>query len=276
MREGILEQLPKTLDPTKTVLVVGTDRVPGIKGLRELANQLNNGHDWVRLEIREQMSEGQLTSRTAVVLTMITTNHGNLQKIRNAAKSYGICMVPQALTISEAKEVLNHLAKLRHEDEKAPSSPAATANESRRPVAPPISTKAEVVPEPPVVNPEPEPVTAQAEEVEHTPNSDPAEVNAALAALDNFSVAFSETQYAVLTVGERLKEVVAERDRLKEDLEAKGAEIADLRGQLGKAADTAKENTTLTAKNKELQAEVQRLQEAFDNLESLIKGARKK
>jgi len=276
MREGILDKLPTTLDPEKIVLVVGTDRVPGISGLREVASQLNNGHEWVRLEIREQMSEGQLTSKTAVILTMITTNHGNLQKIRNATKSNGICMVPQALTIGEVKQILNHLAKLRHPAEKVTANPTTNLTGTRRTVTPPTVSKTETAQEPVAVEPQGEQVKDSVMEMTQFRTSDPEEVNTALAALDSFSVVFSETQYAVLTIGERLKEVITECGQLKEQVITKDGEIADLRTQLGKAEYLQKENGILVAKNKDLQDEVQRLEQAFNNLENLIKGARKK
>ncbi len=289
MREGILDQLPKTLTKETVVLVVGPDQYPGLNHVKALIQDLNREEKWIRDEFRTDVSDSQVSNKVGIILTLVGTKHGSLSNVRRAAKNLNACCPNQALTIAETKDILTRLADLRKGVAPPQTLPGAHNGNGSHPVPGAgegqrldrLRTSAQesskefiaVVTQP---LPQPDSPTTAAQMTASAETGEPEELDAALTALDTFGSAFAEAQDAVLMVGDRLKAVMAERDQFQRQLATKDGEIADLRSQLGKTADLTKENGILIAKNKELQTEVQRLQQAFDNLESLIKGARKK
>ncbi len=280
MREGILNQLPKTLPKEKVVLVVGPDDFRGLNQVKSLIETMNRGGEWIRGEFRAQVPESQVSARVGVVLTMVATNHGTLSNMRRAAKQAGACCPNQALTIGEVKDIIGALADIRNGAAQTTAPPVEANGNGLHPV---LNGAAQYQHRSDTVDARLQPVALQENEVP-TPTADQGdpkgeseeseELDSALTALDSFGIAFAEAQDAVLRISDRMRGVIEQRDKLQLALTAKEEEIAGLRELVDKMADLTGKNTALAAQNKELQGEVSRLQGALDNLDSLIKGAR--
>ena len=94
MRDGILDQLPKTLPKEQIVIVFGPPENHGQNALKTLINDLNRDGDaeWIRSEFRSQVDSAKVPNRTAVVLTMTGLTHGALANVRRAATNLGACL----------------------------------------------------------------------------------------------------------------------------------------------------------------------------------------
>ncbi len=288
MRDGILDQLPKSLPEENIVLVIGPASAHGQNSVKSLIEELNRSgrSQWIRYRFNGQIFESDILAKSSVILTMVGLNHGSLANTRNAAKNLQVCCPNQALTVGETKEILRALSKTRKgvtlpvERNGNGSHPAPGEGEGQR--LDNLAKSAEETSQvfstalrhPVAVAPE-----ATEPEVDATPveeiADDPEEVVAALAAIEKFREVSDETEVAVMMVGDRLKAITAERDGLQRQLGVKDEEIVQLRSQLEASRKMADERAALTEKNKSLEAEVRKLRTTLDQFENLIKGVRK-
>lgn len=272
MRDGIIEQLPKALAKDQFVVVVGPPDSNGQNDLKSLIDELNRGGKWIRGEFRNQLEKTCVPNKAAVVLTMVRTSHGALANVRNAATAVGACCPNQALTIGETKKVLSFLAEVRREVSVLPghhNGNGVHPVEREVEALPTSSSPSEPVGEKFATEPPPEEIV-----------DDSKEVTAALAVIERFHEISKETEVAVMMVGDRLREVTAERDEFQQKLGARSEEIAQLRSQLETAQKAAEkvstENAVLLQKNGNLESEVRQLRTTLDQFDSLIKGVRQK
>jgi hypothetical protein len=306
MRNGILDQLPKTLAKEQVVLVFGPPEDHGQNALKSLINDLNrkDGVEWIRSEFRTQVEGAKVSNRTAVVLTMNGLTHGALANVRRMATNFGACCPNQALTMGETKEILRTLAQARQSvpvneatkwngNENHPTSNKSAAQRSddlarigQQARAAFSETLRQVTAE--SVQSDDKSVLATAREwstvlettdsamgTSHVETEDPDALHA-LAAIKKFRDVSDEAELAMMVVGDRLKEMAASREELLKQLSDKDDEIAKLRKELEAARTFVDESISLAKKNSDLEADIRNLRTTLDQFENIIKRARQK
>jgi hypothetical protein len=277
MREEILVQLPKKLSLEQSVFLVGVDDLPGLNQVKTLINELNRTEkkDWIKSEFREKISIDLVPKNTAIILQMTGTRQGTSANMKKASSDLGILCPKGALTVGEVKEALNRFAELR-KNGNGSVSPSVNGNHS-------INNNGGVKQAEYSRTGTLQTESAFQQEAEILKTIIPSEsahnsmeVDSALAELEKFSNSLDNAKVAVMIIGDQLKVVIAERTAFLEQVQSKDNEIAELKTSLISAHLIARENAGLEDENKKLKGEVARLQKAFDNLETLIKGARGK
>lgn len=264
MREGIAEKLPATLPVDKDVLVIGHPEAPS-QSLKSLISDLNRGHKWIRAEWGD-VSESQITSKIALILTMYRANPGTIANMRKVAKKLDICCPPQALTSAEVKNILEKLGQTRDKNILAPKNGTQNGNDGIH------TTETKLTKEENVAQIE-QPAKLETT-VSNEPAQNPDDTESALAILDKFRGIVEETQLAVMLIGDQLKAAVAECGKCHTQLKEKDVQIAELNILLATANKSISEHTDLENENRELKIKLTKLQKTFDSLGSLIQSTR--
>lgn len=277
MREGIIEQLPGIIPEDKVVMVVGPESFSGLNFLKSQIQELNRNDKWIRAEFRAEVSDSQVSGKVAVLLTMYGMNHGTLANMRRAATALKICCPNQALTVSEVKEILPILNNLRNGlDQSSPKNGAANGNGVHSVSGKSEAQRLDEIKTGVRQKSEDQGSTNASTTASNQPAQNPADVDAALAALDKFGGIFEETQLAIMVVADQLKATVAECDGLRIQLKEKDNKIAELSTLLSNANKIAFGCADLEDENKRLKGEVAKLQKTLSSLSDLINGAKGK
>lgn len=252
MRDGIVEQLPANLENGKLVFIMGHENETGFNHMKGLVNQLNRSDEWIRMELKSNVKE--IPQNSAIALTMVGITSGTLANIRRSAEQRGVPCIRAALTVGEVKEVLNILKERRVKPVPQNTNGSGTNGHEVAPsaVQAPIPLIQEVE------------VLKVTEVAKHHHVSTLTEIDLALKALHSFGDRVEETQLAVLVIADQLKTVTLERDGLLERLTTLKQEKVEASSLLAKSE----------RENEVLRADRDRLQEALNGLDALIKGVR--
>jgi hypothetical protein len=114
--------------------------------------------------------------------------------------------------------------------------------------------------------------TSETETPDETKTAEkPSDVEAALASIDKFRMVAEQTQFAVLTIGERLADITRERDELQSRLVARDEEFAELQQRLATLNTVTAQRDSFSQENAKLAGENRRLQNIVDALNTVFK-----